>query len=408
MDGIRHVKFAFVVPRYGPEIVGGAELGARMMAERLVAQLGWSVEVFTTCARDHVTWANEYPAGTETINDVVVHRFRTTSGRPPRFFTFSERLLSYPEAATLSEAEEFVELQGPGCENLVDALTASDRELFAFYPYLYTTTVRGLPAVADRAVMHPAAHDEPALHLPIYRGPMAASQGLAFHTLGERMLVQRLFPVGDLPQVVTGLGLEEPPVAHATDGAPGATAGLGDRPYLLCLGRVDGFKGTTMLGAFFGAYKDRHPGPLVLVMAGPVTAQPPAHRDLVVTGPVSEADKWALMRGATALVQPSPHESFSLVLMEAWSRSLPVVVNSRCAVTREHVELSGGGMSFESYAQLEVVLDRLLGDASLRRVLGARGRTFVDTNFRWPAIISRYERFAGQVLERGDRRGRAR
>jgi hypothetical protein len=55
------VKFAFVTPRYGEEIVGGAEMAARMIAERLVSQLGWSVEIFTTRAKDIVTWANEYP-----------------------------------------------------------------------------------------------------------------------------------------------------------------------------------------------------------------------------------------------------------------------------------------------------------------------------------------------------------
>ena len=29
-----------------------------------MAARGWEVEVLTTCARDHYTWANHYPAGT--------------------------------------------------------------------------------------------------------------------------------------------------------------------------------------------------------------------------------------------------------------------------------------------------------------------------------------------------------
>jgi glycosyltransferase involved in cell wall biosynthesis len=392
------VRFAFVVPRYGPEIVGGAELGARMMAERLVEQLGWPVEVFTTCARDHVTWANEYPEGTETINGVGVHRFATSSGRPPRFFPFSERVLSYPEAATVAESEEFVELQGPGCERLVDALKASDREVFAFYPYLYTTTVRGLPAVAGRSLLHPAAHDEPALHLWTYRRTLALPRGLVYHTRAERTLVERLFSIGSLPQIVAGLGLEEQNDEPQAQGPSALLESIGDRPYVLYVGRVDGFKGTTMLGAYFAAYKDRHPGHLGLVMAGPVTAQPPVHRDVLVTGPVDEADKWALIRNAVAFVHPSPHESFSLALMEAWSCGLPVVVNSLCAATREHVERSGGGLCFGSYAELEVVLDRIVRDEGLRLVLGERGRRFVESNFRWPTIIDRYSAFVHRVF----------
>ena len=46
------MKLAFVTPRYGADVIGGAELGARLLAERLAALDGWSVEILTTCARD--------------------------------------------------------------------------------------------------------------------------------------------------------------------------------------------------------------------------------------------------------------------------------------------------------------------------------------------------------------------
>ncbi|MDA8279937.1 MAG: glycosyltransferase family 4 protein [Actinomycetota bacterium] len=394
------MKHALVVPRYGLDIVGGAELGARLLAEHLVADRGWEVEIFTTCARDHMTWADEYPAGTETHRGVTVHRAASTSGRPPLFFSFSERVLSAPSAATPAEAEQFIELQGPGCPALVDAVASSASDLVAFYPYLYSTTVRAIPAVADRSVLIPAAHDEPALHLPIFRSVFDAARGFAFQTEEERELVQRVFPVADRPQVVFGLGVDPTPDGAGAGRLPGDVTGLGDRPYLLCLGRVDGFKGTTMLGGFFGAYKQRRPGPLALVMAGPVTAPPAPHPDLVVTGPVDEADKWALLRGAAALVNPSPHEAFSLVIMEAWNEAVPVVVNGRCEATRGHCRRSAGGLWFDSYASFEAVVDRVAGDAALRRTLGRNGRSYVEEHYRWPAVIDRYARFAERVAGR--------
>lgn len=394
------MRFCFVTPRYGTEIVGGAEMAARMFAERLVAQLGWSVEIFTTRARDIVTWANEYPEGDETLNGVVVHRFDVMQGRGNGFFTFSERLLASPAAATALECEEFIRTQGPGSPALIDALRASDRELIAFYPYLYTPTVRGVAAVGERSIMHPAAHDEPALHLPTFRSTMAGVQGFAFHTRGEMELVQAMFPVSERPQEVFGLGFDEPPPDLGAGTPPGELLGIGDRPYLLCLGRVDGLKGTTALGAFFASYKERRPGPLALALAGPVTAQPPLSADTVLTGPVSEADKWSLIRGATALVNPSPHESFSLVLLEAWSEGVPVVVNSQCSATVEHCDDSGGGLAFGSYAEFEVVIDRVVTDGPLREKLGERGRDYVDRNFRWPGIIDRYGRFTDRVMRR--------
>lgn len=404
------MKLAFVVPRYGVEVVGGAELGARMLAERLVAQRGWPVEVLTTCARDHMSWADEYPAGTSTVNGVVVHRFTTTAGRPPAFFSFSERLLSHPAAATTAEASRFVELQGPTSPALLDAVAGGAHDLYAFYPYLYSTTVHGVALAGRRAVLHPAAHDEPALHLPVFRSVFDAVAGFAYHATPERRLVERLFAVGDRPQAIVGLGYEAPRATAPTGGVPpgaspssprpDAVGALGDRPYLLSLGRVDGLKGTTMLAAFFAAYKERHPGPLALVIAGPVTAMPPAHRDVVVTGAVGDADKWALLRGATAFVQPSAHESFSIVLLEAWSQGLPVVVNGRCAVTRDHCQMSGGGLWFDGYASFEAVVRRLATDGTLRRRLGDRGRAFGEARFRWPAVVERYVRLTTAVAER--------
>ena len=58
------VALGFVPPRFGDEVIGGAEALIRETAEGLAAR-GWEVEILTTCARDHFTWANEFPAGVE-------------------------------------------------------------------------------------------------------------------------------------------------------------------------------------------------------------------------------------------------------------------------------------------------------------------------------------------------------
>src|SRR5437899_3272555 len=72
-------RIAFVSPRYGDDVVGGAETVLRQAAERL-AQRGWEVEILTTCARDHYTWANAYPAGTSRDGDLAVRDTRFVTG----------------------------------------------------------------------------------------------------------------------------------------------------------------------------------------------------------------------------------------------------------------------------------------------------------------------------------------
>ena len=394
------MKVAYVVPRYGLEVVGGAEYGARMLAERLVSQLGWQVEALTTCALDARTWADEYRPGDVELNGVNVRRFPSARGRDPQFETFSRRVLASPETASAGEEQDWIDLQGPVCPDVVAAAADGDADVVVFYPYLYDPTVRGVAAVGGRAVMHPAAHDEPPLRLPLFREVFASTQGLVLQTQGERRLVERLFPVAHIPQVVMGLGVEP---GEGDPQAARQALGLGEEPYLICLGRVDDGKGTGLLSRFFAALKSRRPGPLKLVLAGPVVHRPPSHPDVVVAGPVDEAVKWGGLRGAAALVSPSPFEAFSIVVVEAWAAGIPVLVNASCAATSEHVARSGGGLSFSGYGQFEVAVERLVGDPELARALAERGRAHVAVHFTWPVIIERYQGFLERVVKRRSR-----
>ena len=393
-------KLTFVTPRYGPAIVGGAETAARMLAERLVAAGGWEVEVLTSCASDHLTWENTFEAGSSLEGGVVVRRFPTAARRLVEYFELDGRLRGAPQAATLAEARRWVALNGPQCPELVDAVASTNADVVACYPYLFATTVDAVAVSPAPTLLHPAAHDEPALYLRAFRTSFRDVDGFVYHTRAERALLERVHPLAARPQVVLGLGVDNP----APGGRPGGEVlGLGDRPYLCYLGRVDEHKGCGMLAAFFAQYKERHPGDLALALVGPVSDRAPDHPDIVVTGTVSEGDKWDVLAGATAMVNPSAYESFSLVVLEAWTVGVPVVVNAACDATMEHVTRSGGGLWFGSYRAFEAAVDRLVADAGLRRSLGAAGRCYAEANYRWPVIIDRYTAFLDAAVERGRR-----
>jgi glycosyltransferase involved in cell wall biosynthesis len=187
-------------------------------------------------------------------------------------------------------------------------------------------------------------------------------------------------------------------------GRPGGEVlGLGDRPYLCYLGRVDEHKGCGMLADYFAEYKERNPSDLALAFVGPVSAKAPEHPDIVVTGTVSEADKWDILADARVMVTPSAYESFSLVVLEAWTLGVPVLVNGACAATMEHCRRSGGGLWFDSYRSFEATVGRLAGDAGLRAALGEAGRRYTEHNYLWPSIIDRYTTFLEGVVARGRR-----
>ncbi len=397
------MRVAFVVPRYGPAIIGGAETAARLLAEHLVAQRGWQVDVLTSCAEDFVTWEDVYPEGESWVHGVRVVRFRSDAGRDPSFHPLSAALLADPSAASPAEAERWIDLQGPVTVDLAAAAAGWEADAMVFYPYLYYPTVRIIDRVAAPTILHPAAHDEPALHLPVFPRVFAAADALVFQTEAERHLVERTFPVASHHQLLLGLGVDDPEVG-GSGVRPVPDPPATHTPYLVCLGRVDSHKGTSLLAGYFARYKERRPGPLRLVLAGPVVDAPPAHPDTDVLGPVSDDEKWGLLSGAAALVSPSPWEAFSLVVAEAWSARTPVLVNAGCAATVEHCRRSGGGVTFDGYGEFEVAVDRLVADGEFGRVLGEQGRVYVDARFRWPHVIDRYASFIEAVVGRAGRR----
>jgi glycosyltransferase involved in cell wall biosynthesis len=97
---------------------------------------------------------------------------------------------------------------------------------------------------------------------------------------------------------------------------------------------------------------------------------------------------------------PSPHESFSFVILEAWSQGTPVLATARSAVLRGHVERSDAGLLFDrTPGDFGDAAGALLGDERLRKILGERGRAYVEGRYRWPRITGQYLDFLARVFD---------
>src|SRR5204862_6552081 len=108
--GTPTMKLAFVVQRYGADIAGGSEGHCRELAERLSPR--HQITVLTTCARDYVTWENEYPAGPATVNGVNVLRFPVVRQRRMKVFAdLSDEV--FDGGASREKQEEWFRENGP-------------------------------------------------------------------------------------------------------------------------------------------------------------------------------------------------------------------------------------------------------------------------------------------------------
>jgi glycosyltransferase involved in cell wall biosynthesis len=380
------VKLAFVVQRYGADIAGGSELHCRDLAQRLAGR--HEITVLTSCARDYVTWQNEYPAGASADGAVRVIRFRVA--RPRRLEAF--RSLSdevFDGDAPRELQEEWFRENGPQVPELLDHLRDHGREYDAvlFWTFRYYQSFFGVPLVRDRAVLVPTAEDDPAVRLGITEEFFKMPAAYLFLTPEEKKLVSARAGQPLEPSAVIGTGLEPAGTAPGRDAL--RSHGIPD-DYILYLGRVDRNKGCDTLLEYFQEYSSTQAGP-TLVLAGPAKLQIPQHPRIRVLGYVSNELRAALLAHTRLLVVPSPYESLGIALLEAWNHGVPALVNARCHVLREQVRRANGGLHYRSFNEFSEAVDYLRSHPDERRALGAQGLRFVEREYRWAVVLPRVE-----------------
>ena len=386
---------AVVVQRYGPDVTGGSESLARAVAERLAAE--YRVTVLTTCARDYVTWRNELPEGAERRGEVEVRRFPVEEERDLEAFNrFSDTLYDRPHRR--EDELDWLRRQGPYVPALVRELEASRDRFHAvvFFTYLYYPTFWGLKAAPARSVLVPTTHDEPPLRFEVYREMFALPRAFAFLTPPEEALVRSRFALGERPARVAGIGVEAP-------AAPDVPAfrrryGVAGR-YLLYAGRIDAGKGCAEMVDFYARYRAEDPGAPELLLIGNLAMPMPATPGVRYLGYLAESEKAAALAGADVVLCPSPYESLSIVLLEAFALGVPGLVNARSAVLKDHCRRANGGLYYESTDEFVEALRLLVQHEALRRALGENGRRYVRESYRWDVVLARYRELIEAAAE---------
>jgi glycosyltransferase involved in cell wall biosynthesis len=391
------MKLACVVHRFGADLAGGSESHCRLIAEHLAAQ--HDVTVLTTCAKDHITWRNHYPAGESRLEPAApgrgagdaglrVLRFPVARERDMRRFMDLSDLIA-ADRATPDEQEQWFRENGPDAPELLAHLRqhGADYDRVLFWSYRYADTYFGLPLVADRAVLVPTAEEDPLIHVDALETFFALPKGFLFLTPEEETLVAERAP-GGTPSAIIGSGLD--PASDAADLSRLDAFGLDD-PFVLYLGRVDPNKGCQALIRHFLRYVESGGRRVQLVMAGPASMPIPDHPRIRPLGFVDEPVRDALLRKARALIMPSPYESLSMVLLEALNHALPALVNARCKVLRGQVARADGGLYYGSAIEFVAGLDYLLDHPDAARQLGRQGLAYVDREYRWPIVVEKIE-----------------
>jgi len=376
-----------VIPWFGRDTAGGAETQAHQLAQAIHA-LGVPIEVWATTGRDAFAPPEPYYSeGPDELDGVPVRRFALTLPHADPYVppAVARRGL-HTQLPAFPDHELRLLASLVSSDALLEAIAAeglSRRFLFVLYPF--PTSFWGALLAGERAHLLPCLHDEPYARYNTVRWLFRHARRALANSQAERDLALRLYDLPPDRVIAAGEGIDL--TARGDGVAFRARRGL-HGPLLMYAGRADLSKNIPLLLGYLREYWARRGTPLTLIRTGrdPIELPPALGAIVLDLCDVSVQERQDAYAAADLFVHPSVHESFSIVLMEAWLQGTPALVHADCAVTRQAAEASGGGLAFHDFGEFAAALDMLLADAELRRELGRRGHEFVLATCDWADV----------------------
>ena len=363
----------------------------RLLAENLAAH-GADVEVLTTCATDHFTWADAAPRG---------DRRGERRDRPP-----------LPG--------------GSGARQRAVAGAAHAHRPAAAH-HAAPTSSSGWPSRSGRRASRTPSRTRAATtgscHAVPVRDDLLGGGGAARAHRADAVRARRAArvdpgrardarPRGGCMLNSPGEGELLGAARARCGGAPGERGVRGRRParrgrrcaacarargiapgYVLYAGRREVAKGLPMLFAAYAELGARRPGapPLALMGSGDL-APPPEIADRVIDlGFVPDEDRDAVYAGAAVLVNPSRLESLGMVVLEAWLAGTPShrerPARRCCASTAGHRAEASGSRGARAGGGAGAAAGR---PRPARGGWPRAGAAYTRDTFSWPAVRDRF------------------
>ena len=383
-------KIGIITPWFG-RFAGGVELQARTMARELNRR-GVETIVLTTCSRSPFDswWHDADEPGIYDVEAVKTYRFPTNKIREP--YDSAIKKLTRGKELSVQEQREFFHF-GLNSDALVDAVQnyLNDNYQLIALPYFYGLTHSVVNKYRQQISLVPCFHNEPQFYWRATEELLANAKQIFFNSPEEKELTIRHYGprVGRLvvEGVVTGEGVE----LRQSEEEPQEKPREAPDSYFIYAGRKERGKNVHLLCEWFGDYTRRfkRDTKLVFIGGGDKSLLPAGDR-YVDFDFVSETKKLQLISASKGIINLSENESFSLVIMEGWLCGVPCVVSADCAVTRNHVRRSNGGLFVSNSDEFCLALKYLEDHESTRRELAANGREYVTREFSFDVVLAKY------------------
>jgi len=389
-------KIAIVVQRYGLEINGGAEYHARLIAEKLSKY--FTIEVFTTTAYDYVTWDHYYEKQQETLNGILVNRFRVKKTRDPQIFGQVQNVV-FNEEHSLADELLWLEKEGPMVPELIRDLQKREKEFtyFIFFSYRYYHSYFGVKLLAHKAILVPTAEHDQVIYLDLFKDFFSLPAAIVYNSWEEKELINRVAGNSAVYGAVVGIGSEVP--MQFDPEAICRKLGITGK-YVVYIGRLDENKGVPELLRFYLQLLGEGKVVLNLLLIGKALIAIPENPHIRHVGFMNNREKFDLLKGAEFLIIPSQFESLSMVTLEAWAVSKPVLANGRTEVLRGQCQRSNAGLWYTDYDEFKEAFLILQENGELREQLGKNGKKYFYDHYAWDKIEDNYLKIIADLDEK--------
>ncbi len=419
------IRALHLFPMFGADLVNGSEYYFAMLSHHLAA-LGVHVDVIATTARRleatsafAIRWVEGFPAGTEDAHGLTIHRFPTAP------------VLSAPQGAALSRyvlrrwaaEEQHLGAMAKGSAQLVDYYHAramrrpalydllvlvglgpwslpmlrralrlarsSDVILAGFVPFATIWQALAVGRITGRPVaLIPLFHPDDLYHhwRGFYRSFAQADVILA-QTDYSASVFRRLAPGSRT--LVVGAGVDAPAFQSPTiSGARfRARYGLAGKHIVLYVGRKEPPKRYDLAVSAVDLIDDPR---VKLVMIGSDADQRPiTSPNVIQLGKLPREELIDAYDACDVLVLPSEHESFGMVLLEAWMRCKPVIGNATCLPVASVISHGQDGFLCRTAVEIAERIAHLITEPALAARLGAHGHRKVQERYTWDAVARR-------------------
>ena len=423
------MKFAFVTARYGADITAGPDHACRVLAEQVSSR--HDVDVLTTCARNPQTWKNEYSEGTDRVRGALVRRFAVSQTRDEHAFgQFAARVLAGPRSR--ADELEWLRRAGPWSAGLIDFIRRQHKsyDVLVFFSLCSPVTVTAAMLAPERTIVFPYLQLQPALRFDVGAEILSSVRGVGLISGTERHLLRSYMRVTPQHDEVVGIGIDPSPEQsyprHQQDPADVVVAdddmGAGGEddvpasylegrgvpfrrrhrlygPFALYGGRVEPNNGCEEMLDYFDTFAASD-GDTSLALMGVKMMKVPDEPYIRLAGVLPERQRMIACEAADVTIAPSADDLVAQPLLESLAVGTPVLASACNSAAVEHCRRSNAGLYYSNRGEFVEALRLLMTNSRLRSRLGENGRTYIQQNFRWDAVLGRFDRLVSRARAR--------